>query len=151
MPCAVGVFGVSAEWLVLRLVEAVERATGVLESCPSDRREFCEVLLGVLEELVRGGRLAVFPALPVGEDSEALDAVYVANRDSGFVAVSPHILFDVDYASHTLLHELVHALGFRDDDLAEALAVYASETPDIPKPPEPWQEQRRSYEKTTAQ
>ena len=135
-PCAATVLGVGVEWLVSRLVEAVERAAKVLVDCPSDRREFCEVLLGVLEELARGGRLAIFPALLVGDDGGAVDAIYVENGSGGFVAVSPHILFDAGYAAHTLLHELVHALGFRDDDLAEALAMYASETPDVPEPPE---------------
>ncbi len=105
--------------------------------CPSDRREFCEVLLGVPRELARDRRLAIFPALLVGDEGGAVDAIYVENRSGGFVTVSPHILFDTGYAAHALLHELVHALGFRDDDLAEALAMYASEAPDIPEPPEP--------------
>ena len=135
-PCAATVLGVGVEWLVSRLVEAVEKAAKVLVDCPSDRREFCEVLLEALKELARGKRLAIFPALLVGEDGEAVDAIY-ENRSGGFVAVSPHILFDTGYAAHALLHELVHALGFRDDDLAEALAMYASEALDVPEPPEP--------------
>ena len=134
-PCAATVLGVRIEWFVSRLVEAVERAAKVLVDCHSDRRELCEVLLGVLKELVRGGHLALFPALLVGDDGGAVDAIYVENSSGGFVAVSPHILFDTGYAAHALLHELVHALGFRDD-LVEALAMYASEAPDIPEPPE---------------
>ena len=112
----------------------------LLRECPGGDRELCREMLSLLEEIARGERLAAFLALPVDEDGEVIDAVYAEGENGEWIAVSPHTLADIDYAVHAIVHELAHAIGLEEEEFAEALALYATNTANIPKPPEPVRE-----------
>ncbi len=135
-PCATSVLGMDVEWLVSKLAEAADKAREILRRCPGGDRELCKMMLDLLEEVVRGNRLAIFLVLPVDDNGEAVDAVYAEGEEGAWIAVSPHALADIGYAAHALIHELAHAAGLEEDDIAEALALYAVNAADVPEPPE---------------
>ncbi len=131
--CAASVFGV--DWLVSRLTVVAKRAASLLSDCSGGDRVLCKRMLALLREVTGRGRLAVFLAIPTS-GGVAVDAVYAENRDGGWIVFSPHVLADPGYAVHVLIHELAHAIGLEEDDIAEALVLYTTGANKVLEPPE---------------
>lgn len=91
--------------------------------------ELCNKLLEAMESFAQGDEeyiLGVAPCQLVDEEEGVVGAVYLSqeNREPPYILlVSPTILENTTYAALTLLHELAHHLGFKDEDLADIVAI----------------------------
>ncbi len=91
--------------------------------------ELCNKLLEAMESFTRGDEeyiLGIAPCQLVDEEEGAIGAIYLSqeNKEPPYILlVSPTILENTTYAALTLLHELAHHLGFKDEDLADIVAI----------------------------